>query len=314
MSRSFAGRGRAVVGPVSVVIPTYRREAVLLETIDRLRRLEPSPAEILVVDQTRAHAPATVRGLESLERAGSIGWIQLPSPSIPRALNRGLLEASHEIVLFLDDDVEPAAGLVAAHRRAHAEEGASIVAGQVLQPGEEPIRADAESGRFHFASDRRQWVDEFMGGNVSMRRSVALALGGFDENFVHVAYRFEAEFSDRARRAGHRILFEPAASIRHLRAADGGTRAYGLHFATAKPSHAVGAYYHLLRSRPARRMPGRVAARPLRAIATRHHLRRPWWILPTLVAETTGLLWAIYLFARGARRLDRAGETAVGRD
>jgi len=44
-----------------------------------------------------------------------------------------------------------------------------------------------------------------MGGNFSVKRDLALRLGGFDENFVHVAYRFEAEFCDRAISAERRF-------------------------------------------------------------------------------------------------------------
>ena len=35
-----------------------------------------------------------------------------------------------------------------------------------------------------------------MGGNFSVRRRFALTLGGFDEQFVGAAYRFEADFID----------------------------------------------------------------------------------------------------------------------
>ena len=35
------------------------------------------------------------------------------------------------------------------------------------------------------------WINDFMGGNFSVRREIALKLGGFDEQFVSVAYNFE---------------------------------------------------------------------------------------------------------------------------
>ena len=50
-----------------------------------------------------------------------------------------------------------------------------------------------------------------MAGNFSIRRDLALQIGGFDEQFVRVAYNFEAEFAYRWRNAGHRIYFEPTA-------------------------------------------------------------------------------------------------------
>ena len=41
--------------------------------------------------------------------------------------------------------------------------------------------------------------------------------------------------------------------------------------------------------------------RPLRAISTRHHLRRPWGIPATLIAEFAGMVWALALAIRGPR-------------
>ena len=142
-----------------------------------------------------------------------------------------------------------------------------------------------------------------MGCNFSVRRDVALALGGFDENFVKVAYRFEAEFAYRLRRAGHRIYYQPAACIHHLKVTTGGTRSFGEHLTTVKPDHAVGAYYYSLRTWDGWASLGVFLGRPLRAAMTRHHLRRPWWIPATLIAEITGMLWALALYLRGPRYL-----------
>lgn len=295
---------------VSIVIPTYGREQVLVDTVESLLALEYPASEIILVDQTARHEPSTAKRLEGWERAGRIRWIRQREPSIPRAMNAGFRQARGEVVLFLDDDIVPAPGLVLIHARAHASGETRIVAGQVLQPGEEPQAAENAGRPFSFNSSSRQWIREFMGGNFSVRRDLAIELGGFDENFVHVAYCFEAEFSHRTAQAGERILFEPGASIRHLKAARGGTRSFGHHLTTARPSHAVGAYYHLLRSRGLEHRYVRIAARPLRAVRTRHHLRRPWWILPTLAAEFLGFLWALALVARGPRYL-RATEAGT---
>ena len=85
-------------------------------------------------------------------------------------------------------------------------------------------------------------------------------------------------------RGGRRILFEPSACLHHLKVATGGTRTYGEHLTTWRPDHAVGAYYFGLRTGAWREF----AARPLRAVATRYHLARPWRIPATLVAELGG--------------------------
>jgi len=292
----------------SIVIPTYGRGQVVLDSLRALLALEPAAAEIIVVDQTPQHGAEVERQLEALQVAGRIRWIRLPEPSIPSAMNTGLGEARSEVVLFLDDDIVPEARLIEAHITAHGE--CALVAGMVLQPGQraEPLRPGEE---FRFNSTAPANIGEFMGGNFSIRRDVALALGGFDENFVGAAYRFEAEFAHRYTRSNGLIRYEPRAVIDHLQIATGGTRAHGHHLRTSQPGHSVGAYYYLLSTR----RPGwwqQILWRPLRAVRTRHHLRQPWWIPVTLVAEARGLLLALRLHHRGARLIPPGAPAGQG--
>ena len=285
--------------PLTIAIPTYRREQVLIETIESLLALDPRAAEILVLDQTADHEPQTEVMLRKWNEEGQVRWIRLPEPSIPGAMNKGLLDARQDIVLFLDDDIVPFDRLVAEHMNAHRA-GHWLVAGRVLQPWDDDISNVPWSAK-QFASTESREIDGFMGGNFSLWRNEVLELGGFDENFVRVAYHFEREFADRWRARGRKIHFCPDAAIRHLKATSGGTRTFGEHLTTLFPAHSVGAYYYLLRSQRAEGCVREFFARPFRAVMTRHHLRRPWWIPVTLFAELTGMLWALALRARGPR-------------
>jgi GT2 family glycosyltransferase len=287
--------------PISVAIPTYGREDILIATIRNLMALKPSAAEILVVDQTVVHEATTQRRLEEWADAGSIRWLRMASPSITAAMNRGLLEAQQNLVLFVDDDVVPEPELLTSHVEAHEQHRDGLVAGRVIQPWQENVDFTADDS-FHCASLRARYVQEFIGCNFSVDRRVALGIGGFDENFVQVAFRYEAEFAHRFLREGRRIWFEPAACLHHLKVRAGGTRSFGEHLTTWKPAHAVGAYYHALRTGAA----ADFVTRPLRSVATRHHLRHPWQVPGTLVAELRGMLWAM--------RLNLGGPKLVGAD
>ena len=288
--------------PITVAIPTYGRGQVLIETLRHVLALVPPPAEVIVLDQTKDHVPEVLRTLEVWHRSAAIRWLQLPEPLIPRAMNRGLIEATCEVVLFLDDDILPEPGLLQAHANGHRQTNAGLVAGRIIQPWQEGIDFSHET-EFHFACCRPTWIEEFMAGNFSIRRDVALKIGGFDERFVRVAYNFEAEFAYRWRNAGHRVYFEPTAAVHHLRVVTGGTRMFGEHLRSFRPNHAVGAYYYFLRTWSGRKSMAQFLGRPFRAISTRHHLRRPWWIPATLVAELSGMGWAMLLAAQGPRYL-----------
>jgi GT2 family glycosyltransferase len=287
---------------LSIVIPTFGRDEVLVETLKHLFALAPPPSEIIVVDQTEQHSNGVSSALDLWQTSGRLRWLRLKEPSIPGAMNRGLVEASHPIVLFLDDDIIPNSGLVEAHADALEKTGAALVAGRVIQPWQ--MGQDfSDDDSFHFATVQPAWIRDFMGGNFSARRDIMLELGGFDERFVGVAYNFEAEFAHRLRRAGHRIYYEPTASIHHLRVSTGGTRTFGDHLRSHRPHHAVGAYYFILRTWSGWPSLVRFFGRPLRAITTKHHLRQPWWIPTTLFAELSGIVWAMVLAAQGPRYL-----------
>jgi GT2 family glycosyltransferase len=291
---------------VSAVIPTYRREQVLVDTLRYVLALSPAAAEILVLDQTPEHTAPVEQALSAWNASGAIRWLRLSPPSIPRAMNRGLAEARHDLVLFLDDDILPEPELIAAHIAAHETAGAALTAGRVIQPWQEGQNFSQDQS-FHFACLTPQWIERFMGGNFCVNRAEAIALGGFDEQFVKVAYNFEAEFAHRFCRSGRNIYYEPAACLHHLKANEGGTRTFGGHLTTVKPDHAVGDYYFMLRTRGLWRGLAGFPHRAVRSVATRHHLRRPWWIPLTLAAELRGMIWALSLSAQGPRYISAAG-------
>jgi glycosyltransferase involved in cell wall biosynthesis len=283
---------------LSVAIPTYGRDEVLISSLADLLALDPPPWELLVIDQTPRHDEASEAQLAAWDRQGRIRWLRLGQPSITGAMNRALQEAKGERILFLDDDIRPDPQLLQAHQRAGEAQPDAMVAGRVLQPWHGG-QVDPEDSPFLFNSLEPRLLTRFMGGNVAIPVARALALGGFDTNFVKVAYHFEAEFAHRWCEGGGLIHYEPGALIHHLRAERGGTRSYGQHLTTLQPDHSVGRYYFQLRTRPLVQALPQVAADLLRSVRTRHHLRRPWWIPATLLAELRGLAWALRLHARG---------------
>lgn len=284
---------------LTIAIPTYGRGAVLCDTIAMLLALEVRAREIVVVDQTPSHPGGVAAKLRAWNDSGDIRLIHLAAPSIPRAMNTALEAARQPYVLFLDDDIIPGDDLVAAHTRAIGETGATAIAGQVLQPGQTPEHFDDATLRrgfvrdleFRFNHDAACDVQNVMAGNLSVDRARALAIGGFDERFTAVAYRFETDFALRLVAAGGRIRYEPAASIRHLKVAGGGVRTWGDHRTSPSPAHSVGDYLFARRHVPA--FWSYVALRLRKNILTRFHLTHPWTVPLKALGELRGLVQAL---------------------
>jgi GT2 family glycosyltransferase len=298
---------------LTVAIPTYCREQVLLDTVRQLLGQTPTALEILILDQTPVHEPETDQQLSAWHDAGLIRWMRLSAPSQPGALNVALREAAGDLVLFLDDDIRVDAGFLTAHLQGFHDQQIWAVAGQVLQPGEIPdvhYRHELGSGPFTdcgflFRSAVPAIIENGMSGNLSVRRDRALQLGGFDENFLPpVAYRFDNDFCKRLCRAGGKIQFEPQARIYHLRAARGGTRNNSNHLTSSSPEHGVGDYYFAMKQSAGMARWRYVVRRLFREVRTRFHLRHPWWIPVKLLGELRAIRLAHRLIRQGPALID----------
>jgi GT2 family glycosyltransferase len=87
---------------ISVVVPTICVEpAQLVRTIDSLLALDYPRCDILVVDN-RTDSQTPLPGFSSSER---VRCVSEPRPGISAARNRGVAEATGDVVAFTDDDV-----------------------------------------------------------------------------------------------------------------------------------------------------------------------------------------------------------------
>lgn len=68
---------------ISVVIPTYCREQVLVNTIRSLLEQDSPAGEIIVVDQSPRHEPVVEERLKQWDHDSDIHWLRLEEPSIP---------------------------------------------------------------------------------------------------------------------------------------------------------------------------------------------------------------------------------------
>jgi len=270
---------------LAVVIPTYGREQVLADTLELVLRQEPPADEVLVIDQTPEHEPGTAEFLERHAAAGAIRWIRQSPPNLPAARNRGLRETTCEVVLFLDDDVIPEPGLIGFHRSNYSSPSVEAVTGRLIgrpvrrdRPAKPPHAPHLEFRDFDFDSTRRrERVAVLCGGNHSVRPSTALALGGYDENYLGWAFREETDLALRLHRAGNRIVFDPRAALLHLAAPSGGCRHAGFRrmlqqWKVSFPAHYFG-WKHLF---PGPCFWQELAVDLRRSVFSRHNVLGPW--------------------------------------
>ena len=86
---------------VSVVIPAYNREILILPTLDSIRSQTLAPAEVLVIDDASRDATAV-----EARTAGATVLTQPHNQGYIAALKRGFATAQGEIVVVVDGDGE----------------------------------------------------------------------------------------------------------------------------------------------------------------------------------------------------------------
>ena len=295
---------------LSVVIPSYKRGSVLLDTVEFLRAQESQADEIIVVDQTKyADSDSVFIKLKKLDDQKIIRWLRRDEPSIPKAMNHGLLNAKNDYVLFLDDDIKLATTFISAHIKAFKKHDCAAQVGQVLQPKQLPcslpkgyspgegVMADME---FVFSSDKATFIQNCMAGNLCVKRQDALDVGGFDENFVGAAYRFETEFCRRLIRFTSKpFYFFPDAVLYHLQYASGGTRHVGHQLIASSAHHSVGDYYYAMLESSGITCMRYCLIRFIFSIKAKFYLKKPWYIPVRLVAEVRGYFLARKLKKQG---------------
>lgn len=217
---------------LSVVIPTFGRRQELLDTVADLMRQTRLPDEIVVSDQNQPPLPEVDAGLASFPL---VKHVRNDVPGISANYNRCLREATGDIVLYLDDDVKLDPRLLEVHLAAYAADPSlGGVAGRVEQPSGDldPARI-REVGKYHrwsgrsvanFNATRATEVDIAPGGNMSFPRHILLQAGGLDRGFDGNGYYLETDLALRVRKLGYKIVFEPAATLKHLMAPAGGAR------------------------------------------------------------------------------------------
>ena len=202
--------------PLSVIVPTRDRPTHLDACLVALRAVLRDGDELLVVDSaSRDPAVRTVA-----ERHGAT-VVRCDRPGVSLARNVGARAARHDVLAYVDDDVQGAAGWAEAVAATLADPTVAFCTGRVgVPPAQEgyqrPVAVnDAEAPAILDTS-----TTDALGSsaNLGIRRDVLLSSGGFDESMGGGA-RFEAaedlDLFDRLFAAGHTGRYEPTAAAYH---------------------------------------------------------------------------------------------------
>ena len=206
---------------VSVVIPTYNRRAQLAQALDGLAKQDPVDGGFEVIVVSDGSTDGTDEFLGSTSLPLPVQAIRQPNAGPAAARNRGIDTAEGELVVFIDDDVVPEPGFLAAHlaRHDHPDDDL-VVIGPMVTPANSHlspwVRWEQDMLYKQYAAMQRgDWEAtsrQFYTGNASVARRHLLDAGGFDPAFRRAE---DVELAYRLAQRGLNFTFDPAAIVTH---------------------------------------------------------------------------------------------------
>jgi GT2 family glycosyltransferase len=206
---------------VTVVIPTLAADSRLRECVQCLERQTRRDFEVIVVDNSGrglARANGTAPGANILENGVNTGF--------GAAVNQGIRASRSRYVATLNDDAAPQPGWLAALVRAmESRPDAGMCASQVRFHGEHRLDSAGMLVALDASSKQRghnRPPEDFPVAEETLLPSASAALyrramldeiGGFEDRFF--LYCEDTDLGLRARWAGWKCLYEPAAVVEH---------------------------------------------------------------------------------------------------
>jgi GT2 family glycosyltransferase len=206
---------------ISVVIPTYQRCASVLRLLRALAHQTLPADEYEVIVSIDGSEDGTLEMAGQFPAPYRLVVSRQPHKGRAAACNAGIKLARGELVVLLDDDMEPIPGFLVAHRQAHAVASRLGVLGAVpinLEQSSPPVVKYIGWKFNHHLENLAQpgyrfQLTHFYSGNFSIRRELLLKVDAFDEAFETYGNE-DLELSVRLSEAGVQLRYCPEALAR----------------------------------------------------------------------------------------------------
>jgi GT2 family glycosyltransferase len=206
---------------VSVIIPTYNRRDSVERTLRALAHQTLAPETYEVVVSIDGSQDGTREMVAAFAAPYQLYCVWQSNQGRAAACNAGIRIAQGEVLVILDDDMEPAPDCLERHCHAHPIGSRFGLMGAVPMYCEntDPPVAAYVAAKFNrhldnlACSDHQLTLRDFYSGHFSIRREVLLEVGLFDESF-RIYGNEDLELSLRLLKAGVTLKYSAEALAR----------------------------------------------------------------------------------------------------
>ncbi len=207
----------------SVIVPTFNRSACVERLLQAMTCQTLAADQYEVIVSIDGSEDGTRELVAAFPAAFSLRALWHPNSGRASACNAGIRAAAGDLVILLDDDMEPVPGFLDAHLTAHTTGARRGVLGAVpvaIGAQSRPVaRYIAHKFEEHQARLAQPGYDlklrDFYSGNFSIRRETLLSVGLFDEAFREYGNE-DLELFVRLRASGVQVIYSrDAQALQH---------------------------------------------------------------------------------------------------
>lgn len=192
----------------SLVIPSKNRGQILIQALSHLETLTYPRSKFEVIVVNDGSTDETKQLLEKLQVGYRLRIFHRENAGTSATRNFAIKQAQGTHILFIDDDVFPCPDLLEYHEEAHRGHLRRLVRGPVINIPSLPLPQEPPKLLIHYSQNY------LCTSNASIRRSLLLEAGLFDESFV----RWEdAELGVRLKKLGVSRYFTLKGYVHHLK-------------------------------------------------------------------------------------------------
>jgi len=219
----------------SLIIPTFKRQNIVLETLNHLNDQKINEAEVIVVDQS-PHKLDDLLNFKFKSPNLKFNYVKISKVGLPNARNIGAQSSKSELLIFIDDDCIPNSRLISSYISIFSNFDKKVwcVGGRVNEDNTTMFKQNNKiiGGYFtwygktlkNFDTDFNGQCEWAPGGNFAVLRNKFLKVNGFDTNYIGNAMLEDVDFGFSINKSGGQVRYEPSPIIQHLRIPTGGTR------------------------------------------------------------------------------------------
>jgi GT2 family glycosyltransferase len=199
---------------LSVIIPTYQRRDSVARLLCALARQTLAPEAYEVIISIDGSSDGTREMVKAFTAPYQLAHIWQSNSGRAAARNAGIQLAKGEVLVFFDDDMEPAPDCLDGHWRVQSTGSrlAAIGAVPIRREEADPLVADYMATKFDQHLERLAQPDhqfvlrDFYSGHFSVRRAVLCDIGLFDETF-RIYGNEDLDLAWRLQKAGVKLIY-----------------------------------------------------------------------------------------------------------